>query len=111
MGSTVDVPNASWTNTIGTPELIAVWTDPDFDPAQRAFYYGRVIEIPTPRWTAYDAKKFGIKLPVEVPVVTQERLGVAFFRKRSMIPNSSRWYGVRPMTVYYPWSGPDATPG
>jgi len=73
VGSTVDVPNASWTNTIGTPELSAVWTDPDFDPAQRAFYYGRVIEIPTPRWTAYDAKKFGIKLPAEVPMVTQER--------------------------------------
>ena len=73
VGSTVDVPNASWTNTIGSPELIAVWTDPAFDPAQRAFYYGRVIEIPTPRWTAYDAKKFGIELPVEVPLVTQER--------------------------------------
>jgi len=73
VGNTVDVPNASWTNTIGTPELIAVWTDPDFDPAQRAFYYGRVIEIPTPRWTAYDAKKFGIQLPAEVPMVTQER--------------------------------------
>jgi hypothetical protein len=73
VGNTVDVPNASWTNTIGSPELIAVWTDPDFDPAQRAFYYGRVIEIPTPRWTAYDAKKFGIELPAEVPMITTER--------------------------------------
>ena len=59
VGSTVDVENATWTNTIGDPELIAVWKDPGFDRAQRAFYYARVIEIPTPRWTAYDAKRFG----------------------------------------------------
>jgi hypothetical protein len=73
VGSTVDVANATWTNTIGAPELVAVWTDPDFDPAQRAFYYGRVLEIPTPRWTAYDAKYFGITLPPEVPMALQER--------------------------------------
>ena len=48
-------------NTIGAPELITVWKDPDFDAKQRAFYYVRVIEIPTPRWTAYDAKRFGVK--------------------------------------------------
>jgi hypothetical protein len=64
VGSTVDIENATWTNTIGAPELIAVWTDPDFDPKQKAFYYGRVIEIPTPRWTAYDANRFGTK-PLE----------------------------------------------
>ena len=59
--------NATWTNTIGAPELITVWKDPDFDAKQRAFYYARVIEIPTPRWTAYDANRFGIQMPKEVP--------------------------------------------
>lgn len=73
VGSTVDVENATWTNTIGATELIAVWRDPEFDPSQRAFYYGRVIEIPTPRWTAYDAKYFGVKMPKEVPMTTTER--------------------------------------
>ncbi|HXV60398.1 MAG TPA: DUF3604 domain-containing protein, partial [Vicinamibacteria bacterium] len=60
LGSTVDVANATWTNTIGAAELITVWSDPDFDASERAFYYARVIEIPTPRWTAYDAKRFGV---------------------------------------------------
>jgi hypothetical protein len=74
VGSTVDVEDAVWTNTIGDPELITVWKDPDFDPAQRAFYYARVIEIPTPRWTAYDAKYYGLKnLDAKIPMTTQER--------------------------------------
>ncbi len=73
VGNTVDVANANWTNTIGASELGVVWTDPDFDPAQKAFYYARVIEIPTPRWTAYDAFRYGIKMPDEVPMTTQER--------------------------------------
>ncbi|MBS0264437.1 MAG: DUF3604 domain-containing protein [Planctomycetes bacterium] len=73
VGNTVDVKNATWTNTIGETELITVWKDPDFDPAVSAFYYVRVIEIPTPRWTAYDAKYYGLTLPPEVPVVHQER--------------------------------------
>jgi hypothetical protein len=73
VGNTVDVATASWSNSIGAPELIAVWVDPDFDPAQRAFYYARVIEIPTPRWTAYEAEYFGIEMSDEVPMITQER--------------------------------------
>ena len=73
VGDTVDVADASWTNTIGAAELVAVWKDPDFDPSASAFYYGRVIEIPTQRWTAYDAKKYGLTLPKEVPMTTTER--------------------------------------
>jgi hypothetical protein len=73
VGNTVDVARATWTNTIGAPELGAVWTDPEFNPAERAFYYARVIEIPTPRWTAYDAAYFKVKMAPEVPMVTRER--------------------------------------
>ena len=73
VGDTVDVPNATYTNTIGASELITVWKDPEFDASQRAFYYVRVLEIPTPRWTAYDAKYFGITMPKEVPMKGQER--------------------------------------
>ena len=74
VGNTVDIPIASYTNTIGDPELAIVWQDPDFDKDELAFYYLRVLEIPTPRWTAYDAKFFGLKdIPDEVPMVTQER--------------------------------------
>lgn len=61
VGSTVDIENATWTNTIGAPELITVWKDPDFDAKLKAFYYVRVLEIPTPRWPAYDAKRYGVK--------------------------------------------------
>ena len=73
VGDTVDLSIPSWTNTIGAPELGTVWTDPDFDPTLRAFYYARVIEIPTPRWTAYDRVKFNLDLPKTIPLKTQER--------------------------------------
>jgi hypothetical protein len=73
VGNTVDVANATWSNTIGDTELITVWVDPDFDPSHRAFYYVRVLEIPTPRWTAYDAKYFGLDVPDDVEMAHQER--------------------------------------
>jgi hypothetical protein len=73
VGNTVDVATATWSNSIGSPELITAWSDPDFDPDLPAVYYARVIEIPTPRWTAYEAVRFGIDMPGEIPMVTQER--------------------------------------
>ena len=73
VGNTVDVANATWTNTIGAPELLTYWQDPDFDPDQRAFYYVRVLEIPTPRWTAYEAKRFQVEMTDNVPMTTTER--------------------------------------
>jgi hypothetical protein len=73
VGNTVDAASASWTNTIGASELATVWTDPDFDPAESAFYYARVLEIPTPLWYVYDAFRFGIKIPKGAPKSHQER--------------------------------------
>jgi len=73
VGNTVNVADASYTNTIGTPLLLGYWKDPDFDARQRAVYYVRVIEIPTPRWTTYDAKFFKVKLPDGAPTSIQER--------------------------------------
>ncbi len=73
VGNTVDVESATWTNSIGDPQMITVWTDPDFDARERAFYYVRVLEIPTPRWTAYDVKRFGTEVRPAVPMVTQQR--------------------------------------
>ena len=74
VGNTVNIPEATWTNTIGDTQLTTVWKDPDFDSNEQAFYYVRVLEIPTPRWTAYDAKRFGVKMGPEVPMTTQERV-------------------------------------
>jgi hypothetical protein len=73
VGNTVDMKTGTWRNSIGEPELMAVWKDPNFDPNQRAFYYARVIEIPTPRWTLFDSLRFGIKMGAEVPMTVQER--------------------------------------
>ena len=73
VGNTVDLENAVWSNTIGDTEMVTVWKDPDFDAGLRAFYYVRVIEIPTPRWTAYDAKYYGLDVGDEVSMISQER--------------------------------------
>ncbi len=73
VGNTVDIQTATYTNAIGAPVLMGYWVDPDFDPAERAFYYVRVIEIPTPRWTAYDAVRFGVEMPSEIQMIIQDR--------------------------------------
>ena len=73
VGNTVDIAAANWTNTIGASELGTVWTDPDFDAKQSAFYYVRVLEIPTPRWIVYDAFRYGIEIPEDAETIHQER--------------------------------------
>jgi hypothetical protein len=73
VGNTVNIAEATWTNTIGDTQLSTVWQDPHFEIGEQAFYYVRVLEIPTPRWTAYDAKRFNITMGKEVPMITQER--------------------------------------
>ena len=73
VGNTVDVKKATYTNDIGDSQLSAVWTDPDFDPKQKAVYYVRVLEIPTPRWSTYDAARNNLPLSDLVPATIQER--------------------------------------
>jgi hypothetical protein len=73
VGNTVDLQAANWLNTIGASELTAIWTDPDFDPRESAFYYARILEIPTPRWIVYDKVRLGATLPEEAKLIGQER--------------------------------------
>ncbi len=73
VGNTVDIEAANWTNTIGASELAAIWTDPDFDAEQSAFYYLRILEIPTPRWVLYDKLRLGAEIPEDTELVHQER--------------------------------------
>jgi hypothetical protein len=73
VGDTVDRETAEYTNTIGASKLVGQFSDPDFDASEKAFYYVRVLEIPTPRWTLFDKVRFGIEMDDEVPLVHQER--------------------------------------
>jgi hypothetical protein len=74
VGNTVDLKTATYTNSIGAPTLVGMFTDTSFDPRQRAFWYVRVLEIPTPRWTAYDALKYNVKMSPDVEMIAQERV-------------------------------------
>ena len=73
VGNTVNIKKATYTNSIGDSQLSVVWTDPDFNPDEKAVYYVRVLEIPTPRWSTYDAAKTGVALPDGLPATIQER--------------------------------------
>lgn len=99
VGNTVDIKQATYTNNIGDSQLSAVWTDPDFDPTHHAVYYVRVLEIPTPRWTTYDAKKLGIDPPQDVAPTIQERAWsspIWYTPPAELIKRPAHYYGLQP---------------
>ena len=99
VGNTVDIKNATYTNDIGDVELSAVWTDPKFDPSQHAVYYARVIEIPTPRWTTFDAKALGVDPPADVAPTLQERAWsspIWYTPAPSLVKKQDWYYGLQP---------------
>ena len=99
VGNTVDVAKATYTNDIGDTQLSAVWTDPDFDPSHHAVYYARVLEIPTPRWTTYDAKALGVDPPVDVAPTIQERAWsspIWYTPEAKLVKKQGHYFGLQP---------------